>query len=66
MSKKYVRKTKDVYQLITNYGYGAEIECVYDDEKEALADYAKYRKEKEEGYLPNLISVMLFKRREYV
>lgn len=59
----YVRKTRDIWQLITNYGYGSEVECEYEDEEEALADFAKYRKEKEEGYLPNLISVMLFKRR---
>lgn len=59
----YKRKTKDVWQLITNYGYGSEVECEYEDKKEALADFAIYRKEKEEGYLPNLISVMLMKRR---
>lgn len=59
----YKRKTKDIWQLITNYGYGSEVECEYEDEKEALADFDKYRKEKNEGYLPSLISVMLMKRR---
>ena len=59
----YKRKTKDVWQLITNYGYGAEIECEYDDEEEALDDFEIYRKEQKEGFLPDLISVMLFKKR---
>lgn len=59
----YKRKTKDVWQLMTNYGYGMEVECEYEDEKEALADFAKYRKEHKKGYLPNLISIMLIKRR---
>ena len=59
----YKRKTKDVWQLITNYGYGKEIECEYEDEKEAIEDFEKYRKEQKEGYLPSLISVMLMKRK---
>lgn len=59
----YKRKTKDMWQLITNYGYGCEVECEYDNEKEAIEDFDKYRKEQKEGYLPQLISVMLFKRR---
>lgn len=60
---KYKRKTKDIWQLITNYGYGSEIECEYDDEEEALEDFDRYKKEQNEGFLPNLISVMLMKRR---
>lgn len=59
----YKRKTKDVWQLITNYGYGTEVECEYEDQKEALDDFERYKKEKTEGFLPNLISMMLFKKR---
>ncbi|MCR4991668.1 MAG: hypothetical protein K6A45_01335 [Lachnospiraceae bacterium] len=59
----YIRKTHDVWELVTNYGYGEEVECSYDSKKEAKADYAVYRKEKRSGFLPSLLSVSLRKRR---
>ena len=62
----YVRKTYDEWELITNYGYGEEVECTYDNRKEAKADLCVYRKEKAAGYLPNLLSVRLKKRRRKI
>lgn len=46
----YVRKTKDVYCIYTNYGYGWECESEYDDrdypnpKKSAHIDANEYRK----------------------
>lgn len=39
----YVRKTKDVWQLLSNYGYGWECEVEYEDKEEAKADLKSYR-----------------------
>ncbi len=55
----YVRKTKDVYELVTNYGYGEEVECTYDSIKEAREDFKRYLDEKKAGYLPELSYVMI-------
>lgn len=38
----YVRKTKDVYFIETNYGYGWESENEYSTYAEAKADYKEY------------------------
>lgn len=39
----YVRKTRDVYCIETNYGYGWEIESEYNTFKESKADLPEYR-----------------------
>lgn len=39
----YVRKTKDVWCIETNCGYGWEVESTYDTRKEAMADLPEYR-----------------------
>ena len=59
----YVRKTHDVWELVTNYGYGEEVEVSYDSRKEANADLKVYKREKRLGFLPFLLSVRLRKRR---
>lgn len=38
----YTRKTKDVYYLVTNYGYGWEEEVSYDTPKEAKQGKKEY------------------------
>ena len=40
---KYVRKTRDEWVMMTNYGYGWEEECAYDSYAEAKRDLAGYR-----------------------
>ena len=40
--KNYARKTRDEYQIITNYGYGWEVENTennYQDAKRSLKEY---------------------------
>ena len=40
--KNYTRKTRDEYQIITNYGYGWEVENTennYQDAKRSLKEY---------------------------
>ena len=59
----YVRKTKDVYELVTNYGYGEEVECTYDTQAEMRADFKRYMDEKRAGYLPSLLYVTCRVRR---
>lgn len=59
----YVRKTKDVYELITNYGYGEDVECTYDSIKEAREDLRVYLEERRLGYLPELRSIRIKTRR---
>ncbi|MCR5726447.1 MAG: hypothetical protein K6G24_03175 [Lachnospiraceae bacterium] len=59
----YMRKTRDIYELVTNYGYGEEVESSYDSRKEALADFKTYKREKRQGFLPSLLSVRLRKKR---
>lgn len=39
----YQRKTKDVYNIVTNYGYGWEVECKEDTYKEAKQRLKEYR-----------------------
>lgn len=39
----YTRKTKDVYNLMSNYGYGWEVELTEDTKKEALERLKEYR-----------------------
>lgn len=39
----YTRKTKDSWDILTNYGYGWEVECSYDNYVEAKRDLADYR-----------------------
>lgn len=39
----YVRKTKDVYNIVTNYGYGWEVECTEETYKEAKQRLKEYR-----------------------
>lgn len=39
----YQRKTKDVYNIVTNYGYGWEVECTEDTYKEAKQRLKEYR-----------------------
>lgn len=54
----YERKTRDEYEIVTNYGYGWEIEVTEDTVKEA-------RKRKRE-YLENakgLVGIYIRKRR---
>lgn len=54
----YIRKTIDVYNIITNYGYGEEIECC-----EYTFAEAKQRKKE---YLENargLLSIRIEKKR---
>jgi hypothetical protein len=59
----YKRKTKDIWQLITDYGNGSEVECEYENEEEALEDYKTYKEERKEGFIPTLKSIKLKKRR---
>lgn len=59
----YQRKTKDEYDLVTDYGYGKEVECTYDTYKEAYEDYKTYRAERAAGYLPTLQTIQIKKRR---
>jgi hypothetical protein len=57
----YTRKTRDIYQLITNYGYGKEVELIEYSFKEA--------KQRKLEYLENaqgLISIEIKKTRERV
>ena len=43
----YQRKTKDVYNIVTNYGYGWEVECTEDTYKEAKQRLKEYRENTE-------------------
>lgn len=38
----YERKTKDVFIIETNYGYGWEVESTYDTREEAKRDFPDY------------------------
>ena len=59
----YVRKTMDVYELITDYGYGKEVECTYTDKHEAYVDFFIYKQEQRAGYLPDLRYITVRTRR---
>ena len=39
----YQRKTRDIWVLVSNYGYGWEEECAWDTYAEAKADLKAYR-----------------------
>lgn len=41
--RKRIRKTKDQWELHTNYGYGWEVECIEESRKEILARQKEYR-----------------------
>ena len=38
----YVRKTYDEYEIVTNYGYGWEVECTEETMKEARQRKKEY------------------------
>ena len=58
----YQRKTKDIYCIETNCGYGWETECTYDTYAEAKADIEEYRR-----YIRNYFGVCrIVKRRERI
>lgn len=40
----YVRKTRDVYAIQIDYGYGFETEAEYDTRSEAERDIMEYRR----------------------
>ena len=58
----YKRKTRDVWNIELNYGYGWESESEYDNYEEAKADLKEY-KEHAKHYGA---SVRLVKRRERI
>lgn len=54
----YVRKTRDEYDIVTNYGYGWEVECTEETMKEA--------RQRKKEYIENargLIGIKIVKRR---
>lgn len=60
---RYVRKTYDLYELMTNYGYGEEVETSSTNRGEIIADLKRYLEEKKLGFLPSLVSVRVRTRR---
>lgn len=38
----YVRKTIDEYDIVTNYGYGWEVECTESTRRDAQRTYQEY------------------------
>jgi len=62
----YVRKTKDIWELVTDYGYGEEVELWGETYEDVKGDYDAYIKEKTEGYMPELKSIRIRKRRETI
>lgn len=62
----YTRKTKDIYELVTDYGYGEEVEEWAETYDEIKPSYDAYVKEKMEGYMPELKSIRIRKRREKI
>lgn len=59
----YVRKTYDLYELMTDYGYGEEVETSSTNRGEIIADLKRYLEEKKLGFLPSLVSVRVRTRR---
>ena len=54
----YVRKTRDEYDIVTNYGYGWEVECTEETIKEA--------RQRKKEYIENargLVGIKIVKRR---
>lgn len=39
----YKRKTHDIYQVVTNYGWGWEVECEEFTLRDALQRYREYK-----------------------
>lgn len=39
----YQRKTKDMWDIETNYGYGWEVESTYDNKADAKMDFSEYK-----------------------
>ena len=39
----YQRKTRDVWDIETNYGYGWEVESTYDNKADAKMDFSEYK-----------------------
>lgn len=54
----YVRKTYDEYDIVTNYGYGWEVECTEETMKEA-----RQRKKEYIENARNLTGIKIVKRR---
>lgn len=54
----YIRKTYDEYNIVTNYGYGWEVECT----EETLYE-AKQRKKEYIENASGLIGIKIVKRR---
>ena len=54
----YVRKTYDEYDIVTNYGYGWEVECT----EESLSE-ARQRKREYIENAAGLIDIKIVKRR---
>ncbi len=55
---KYIRKTHDEYDIVTNYGYGWEVECAEESINEA--------RQRKKEYLENargLIGIKIVRRR---
>lgn len=52
-----------MWELVTNYGYGNEVECSYDNYDEAKNDYERYLEEKRKGYLPMLRDIRLRRKK---
>ena len=60
----YVRKTKDVYYIDTNYGYGWETESTYD--KDDYENPRKSAREDAKEYARLGCQVRVVKRRERI
>ena len=60
----YVRKTKDVWCIDTNYGYGWETESRYD--KDDYENPRKSAREDAKGYAMLGCAVRIVKRREKI
>ena len=60
----YVRKTKDVWCIDTNYGYGWETESTYD--KDDYKNPCRSAMEDSEGYRECGAMVRIVKRRERI
>ena len=57
----YQRKTRDRWDIVTNYGYGWECECSEYTHKEALRTYGEYR-----ANARGLLGIRLEKHRERI
>lgn len=57
-------KEDNMWQLVTDYGYGEEIEEQSDDYNSLKNDYDHYVREKEQGFLPGLKSIRIKRKDE--